>query len=369
MSAANEGQDSKADRGRTTSRVRGMLIGLTLGETTGAARGTLPATGPLRAGVCTQLACFTVEGSIRALVRGSHKGICHPPSVLWHAYCRWAAIQGIDRDRLTQHWGTWAGAGWLAGWLAGIPVLAERRGTAPATVKALSRPEQGTVDKPTTASRGWHALGRTLPIAALGEPAAVKSWDAHARDVAALTHGDPAAQAATSHATVLARHVLAGEEIRGALQDGLTALRASERVTVITDDEHACLRAVLDEAVAHPADPARLARLAPDSTAPSALLGGLYAAASFPERADLVAALRFAAAAPDGESVATVTGAFLGAAHGFEAFPVDVVSRHELVWVVDTLARDLVAENLDGPSGSEYVPGWDPHWRDRYPGW
>ncbi|MFE0632028.1 ADP-ribosylglycohydrolase family protein [Streptomyces sp. NPDC058864] len=369
MSAANEDQDKAGRRGRTASRVRGMLIGLALGETTGAARGTPPAPGPLRAGVCTQLACFTVEGSIRALVRGSHKGICHPPSVLWHAYCRWAAVQGIDRDRLTKHWGKWAGAAWPSGWLAGVPVLAERRGSAPATVKALSQREQGAVGRPTTNSRGWHALGRTLPIAALGDPAEVARWDAQARDIAALTHGDPAAQSATSHATVLARHVLAGEEIRGALRDGLTALQHSEPAGIATGDELTYLRAALDEAAAHPADPARLARLAPDATAPSALLGGLYAAASFPERTGLLPALRFAAAAPDGASVATVTGAFLGAAHGFEAFPVDVVSRHELVWVVDTLARDLVTEVFDGPSGGEYVPGWDPHWRDRYPGW
>jgi ADP-ribosylglycohydrolase len=368
LTEANELQE-KTDRARTTSRVRGMLIGLALGETMGAARGALPAAGPLRAGVCTQLVCFTVEGSIRASVRGSHKGICHPPSVLWHAYCRWAAVQGIDRDRLTEHWGKWTGSGWPTGWLAQVPALAERRGDAPATVKALSHRERGTVDRPTTTSRGWHALGRTLPIAALGNPAAVKRWDAQARDIAALTHGDPAAQSAASHATVLARHVLAGEEIPGSLRAGLTALRPTDRVRAATETELAALGSALDEAVAHPADPARLARLAPDATAPSALLGGLYAAASFPERADVHETLRFAAAAPDGASVAAVTGAFLGAAHGFGAFPVDVVSRHELLWVIDTLARDWIAEIFDGPSGGEYVPGWDPYWRDRYPGW
>ena len=66
-------------QGRAQSRVRGMLLGMALGETLGTFRGEPPAGGPLRAGVATQLACFTVEGSIRALVRGKHKGICHPP--------------------------------------------------------------------------------------------------------------------------------------------------------------------------------------------------------------------------------------------------------------------------------------------------
>ncbi len=95
----------------------------------------------------------------------------------------------------------------------------------------------------------------------------------------------------------------------------------------------------------------------------------MYVAASFPGRDQLDAALRFAAGAPDGDSVACVAGALLGAAHGAEALPVGPVSRHELAWVLDTLARDLVAQFTDSPSGSEYVGGWDPHWWGRYPGW
>jgi ADP-ribosyl-[dinitrogen reductase] hydrolase len=44
----------------------------------------------------TQMALFTVEGLIRAWVRGTLKGICHPPSVVHHAYLRWLVTQ----DRL-----------------------------------------------------------------------------------------------------------------------------------------------------------------------------------------------------------------------------------------------------------------------------
>lgn len=81
-----------------------MLLGLAVGETLGAVGGKLLAGGPLRAGVSTQLACFTAEGAIRASVRGKHKGICHPPSVVWHAYCRWAALQGIEAERMRRRW-------------------------------------------------------------------------------------------------------------------------------------------------------------------------------------------------------------------------------------------------------------------------
>lgn len=81
------------------------------------------------------------------------------------------------------------------------------------------------------------------------------------------------------------------------------------------------------------------------------------------------AALRFAARAPDGDSVACMTGALLGAAHGFEALPVDLVSRHELAWVLDCLAHDLLTPFADSPAGDGYSSGWDPHWSARYPGW
>jgi ADP-ribosylglycohydrolase len=355
------------------SRVRGLLLGLAVGDTLGRAKGELPADGPLRAGVSTQLACFTVEGTVRAWVRGDHRSLPYAPAgAVWHAYCRWACLQGLKARR----WGSGEQV-WPDGWLAQVPVLAERRGSAPATVAALAKGVHGPVEKPTT-SRGCHALTRTLPVAVLGSAYGSEPAADTARRIAALTHGDPAAHTATAQAVVLAQHCLTGPaeadassggrtRVRRALREGLRALRGID--FGFTSEELDRLAAVVEESAAHPADAERLAKLAPDATAPSALLGGVYVAASFPERGQVTAALRFAAGAPDGDSVACVAGALLGAAHGAEALPVDLVSRHELAWVLDTLARDLVAQLTDAPGGSEYTSGWDPNWTDRYPGW
>ncbi|MYR46058.1 hypothetical protein GTW67_29430 [Streptomyces sp. SID5910] len=348
-----------------------MMLGLAIGDTVGAARGGLPASGPLRAGVSTQLACFTSEGIIRAMVRMSHKGICHPPSVVLHAYCRWAALQGIEVERMRRRWATAKEDGtWPDGWLAGVPALAERRGSAPATVAALSRIEG--LDNPTaTTSRGCHAMTRTLPLALAG-----LDWARQAGELAALTHGDPAALSATAQATVLLHHCLAGapsatdhdnRAVRDAMEAGLAALPTSGEPT--TGDEHGRLMTAYGLGADQPAHAPTLAHLAPDPTAPSALLGAVYTASSFPCRTQLRTALDFAAQAPDGDSVACVTGALLGAVHGSEALPADLVSRHELAWVLDTLARDMLTEANESPSGSEYVRGWDPYWCDRYPGW
>lgn len=177
-------------------RVRGLVLGLALGDTIGNARGSLPATGPLRAGVSTQLAAFTIEGAIRAYMRGLHKGICHEPSVVWHAYCRWAAVQGIDPEGIRRQWADGTQGGWPDGWLHRVPALGERRGNAPATVAALRGLRQGTVDNPATNSRGCHALTRTLPLAALSHVDGMLTE--YARDVAALTHGNDQAQAAAA---------------------------------------------------------------------------------------------------------------------------------------------------------------------------
>lgn len=75
------------------------------------------------------------------------------------------------------------------------------------------------------------------------------------------------------------------------------------------------------------------------------------------------AALAFAATAPDGDSVAAAAGALLGALYGVDVRPV------ELVWVMDTLARDLVLADHHQPAGDGYGPPKEPSWWDRYPGW
>jgi hypothetical protein len=312
------------------STARGCLLGLVLGDAMGAAA---PAAGT----AASQLACFTVEGVIRAHVRGSHKGICHPPSVVWHAYQRWAAMQriaGIERM---------ADEDWPDGWLAQVPALAARRGSAPATVAALRGHRMGTSENPAGGSTGAHALTRSLPVGLLAlwgtEPGGF------AAEVAATTHGGDAVTAAAIGAAVVA-----------ALAEGRSLAEAAEQAP-----------SAADAAQSAPRQKSVLGGLAPDTRAMSALAGGVYVALSFPEPERLGEALAFATAG--GAHVAAVTGALLGTAHGVDALPVDRVSRLELAWVADVLARDLASEFVDHPSGGAYAPASDPGWWHRYPGW
>ncbi|MER7335900.1 MULTISPECIES: ADP-ribosylglycohydrolase family protein [unclassified Micromonospora] len=334
---------------------RGCVLGLMLGDAIGATGGKVPAGGTLPATSAGQLACFTIEGIIRANIRGTHKGICHPPSVVRHAYTRWAAMQGIPGIK------RWKEQDWPDGWLAQVPALAARRGSAPATVSALQSHPTYAAGKADWTSVGAHGLTRSLPAGL------IQGWGPQpgrfAAEIAATTHGPAAADAAALGATVIA-NVVKRQDVEKATE--LAQRECQSIVTVLTGLP---LAPALHAGRTRPRQAEVLTQLAPDARAASALAGAVYVALSFPDRSQLRDALLFAASVPHGEHVAAAAGAFLGAAHGVNALPVDLVSRVELVWVADVLARDLLTEFADGPSGSGYGDETDPHWWERYPGW
>jgi ADP-ribosylglycohydrolase len=332
--------------------VLGDAIGITVGLVP--ERGTLPATSG------GQLACFTVEGLIRADVRAALRGAAHPPSVVWHAYGRWAAMQGLVT---TNGGGRPDGQSdrWPDGWLADVPLLKEHRGTAPATLAALREPLTGPAEGATPrASLGPRAVTRTLPAglyARAGQAAQL------AADIAALTHRDEAVVAAAAGASTI-QQLSEGATVDAAL--GTAEDHANRLGQGPVPKELAMAIAAGRSA---PGESARLISLAAGSTAVSALAGGLYAVASFPGPETVRDALLFAACADDAGHAATVAGAMLGAAHGPDALPVDWLSRLELVWIADTLARDLVRQLTETPAGTDYTERTDPRWWDRYPGW
>lgn len=343
------------DADRLVRSARGLLLGLVLGDAIGAARARVPPDGLLHGTTASQLACFTVDGVIRASVRMAHKGICDPVSVVWHAYVRWAALQGIPAADVYDEWRLGPNAAWPDGWLARLPVLRQRRGSAPATVSVIQSGGRGGRDRPATSSHGAHAVTRTLPV---GLTVSLIDVEAFAGDVAALTHAGPAVAAAEVAASVVAQ-VRDGKALSVAVD---TTLRRRPRQLERLDD-------AVQAATQRPGDVGVLRSLASDRTSASALAGGLYAALSHPLPDQGETALRFAAAAPDAAGVGAVTGALLGVEHGPDIWPVEWLSRLELVWVADTLARDLILEVTSGPSGTEFTAGSDSFWWGRYPGW
>lgn len=281
----------------SVDRARGLLLGLLLGDAL-AYRKSKPTT-RLLGSPASQLACFTVEGMIRALVRFSHRGLSKPQGTVWHAYERWAHIQGISISTMRS-----AGSPWPDGWLHQQSPLTQRRGNAPATVAALIGGLPGDPNHPVNASAGHHALNSTAPVALF---ASVLNLQMCAIDVAALTHGDADAQQAAAEGTAL-----------------LAAALSTASLDAV-DVRHATLR----EAAA--------------GTARAALKLGTAAALEAPEPGLCLEAIA-AANYSGGRGAAMYAGAFLGACHGAAQLPQDLVGRLELGMIAGTLARDAVCE-------------------------
>ena len=320
--------------------------------------------------MATQLAAWTTEGLLRTATRYGGYVLGNPQDCVLHAYQRWALLRGATPQ--TDNWFPLPEPGDVAsrGWLIDVPAMAEQRGSSPSTLAGL-------VNGRPTSSAGCQAMLRGLPIAALVGPAVrepsrreplLQGIDDFARKVSGMTHDHPASYAAAGFAARLgAECLLETESFESALRrclggpvDDLVAKR---------------LLPALRQAKEAPCVPQTLERLAPDKTGLSALTGGIYVAMSFPDVDTVGEALEFAGWAPDGDSVAAVAGAFLGAVHGYEALPTRLISRLELGWVMDALARDLALQTRENQVGAGWksespdpVPPLDPWWDTKYPG-
>ena len=366
---------SESESASLVSRIRGLVLGLALGDAVGSKASDVPSSGVLEAGAATQLAAWTIEGTLRNVTR---YGRLHAqlPEIGLYAYQRWGVLRGVEpasRD-------TWHPFFWpeespeharSRGWLVDEPTMSRVRGTSPSTEKALATGRA-------VSSAGCQAMLRVLPAAPMaliqhdyggGRPdpnAAGVEAEEWARNLALLTHDDGQRQNASVLATqVLISCLMATDDLKWAIK----------RATYDLDfPVNADIHGALSQGIQAPCVPQTLERLAPHKTSWSALAGGLYVAISFPDEDTISEAIEFAGWAPDGDSVAAVAGAILGARHGYEALPLNWVSRMELVWVMDRLAIDLAAEVREHQGGTAWKDDYgelraiDPWWDTKYPG-
>lgn len=360
------------------SRVRGLVLGLALGDAVGSKTPHVPAAGPLEAGVATQLAAWSIEATLRNLTR---YGRLHPhlDDIGRYAYQRWGLLRGLEpRDRDAWHPFFWPGDdpqhASTRGWLIDDPAMRHLRGSSPSTEEALASGMP-------VESAGCNGMLRALPIAAMAliqydycggrlrpdeARTEAQEW---ARNLALLTHDDGQRQ----NATVVATHVLiealtATDELKWAIKRA--TYDSHEPLYPVNAD----LAGALSEGFLAPRATRTLERLAPDRTSWSALAGGLYAAVSFPDGDTIADAIDFAGSAPDGDSVAAFTASILGARYGVAALPQSWLSRLELGRVMDRLACDLVAELIERQGGTAWKDDFgeheviDPGWNLKYPG-
>lgn len=292
----------------------------------------------------TQMTMWTVEGLIRAWVRGMTKGICHVPSIVHQAYLRWLATQG-DRSKHAMY------PAQPDGWLVGVEDLHARRAPGSSCLSALESDRMGTPSEPINDSKGCGGVMRIAPVGFFGrEPFELGC------EIAALTHGHPTGYLAAGYLADLVRRLSCGEDLRGAIRESQRVLARQARHQETTE--------AIDEAVALAADGRPSAEIIETMgggwIAEEALAISLYCALITD---DFEAAVRLAVThSGDSDSTGAITGAILGARDGASVIPdrwlADLEMREALETLADDMARVVVSpETCDPRALWERYPG------------
>lgn len=339
-------------------RLRGLLLGGAVGDALGAPvefmqrREILERFGPQgitrfspaygRMGAITddtQMTLFTLEGLIRAYVRDSLKGICHPPSVIHHAYLRWYVTQGgqIHKELKPD------------GWLITVKDLWSRRAPGHTCLTALAE-SQSFGDLAENSSKGAGGIMRVAPIGLFsGRPYS------DARDAAAVTHGHITGQVAAGWFAAWIGLAVSGLALDSAF------LRAANLCHGEAPELDAALNQAFHLAQAGPADVVPK-ELGEGWIAEEAAAIALWCALTAP---DPFEAVRLAVNIDgDSDTTGTLVGQLMGAVHGPGWIPREMLAQLELVDVMDTLARDAAAvvwndAEIEGENGCwDCYPGW-----------
>lgn len=340
------------------------MLGLALGDALGGDTEVSSAS-TLRAGAATHLAAWTAEGLLRRATRYGgiylRGSIANSNDTIRYAYQRWAALRGLSPQATV--WHAQLGDG-FRGWLQSVPEMALKRGHSPSIERAIATGVPSRHDSCRPMIKG-------LPIAVFSgagrfEQCSAREAGEFARGVAEITHRSPNVGDAADLAVRIAVQCLRSEGPFGVVLREVTVDRVEPGMRRLMNE-------TVEQARKATPDIERLAHIAPNDTSASVLRGAVYTALVFPEWTQSSEALDFASRAPDGDGVAALVGAFLGALHGYEVFAIEATSRLELGWVMDRLAIDLALE-----ARSNQVPdgGWkegggpweEPWWDAKYPG-
>ncbi|GAB3676648.1 type VII secretion system-associated protein [Saccharopolyspora tripterygii] len=357
-------------------RFLGSMLGGAMGDALGFAiefydidstrreHGPAGITGPvLRDGVAqisddTQMMLFTLEGLIRAHVaRRMQPTDNDPVPEVQHAYQRWYHTQGPE----------WRAAGGPYtrhlqrpdGWLITNRELFASRAPGSTCMSALSNFAQTGVSATThnriNNSKGCGGVMRAAPVAVWSNDPAEVFYAAVG--TAALTHSHPSGFLSAGVLAVIVHQLIREVPLRESVR------LARELLTRWRENEEQLQ--ILDKAVAlaerGPVSPEEIAQeLGGGWVGEQALAIGLYAVLATDDLRD--ALLLSVNHSGDSDSTGIVCGNIGGALYGTRAVPPDWLGTLELKGLVETVAKDALAEFSPGPPT-------DPAWAQRYPAW
>ncbi|MFL6449736.1 MAG: ADP-ribosylglycohydrolase family protein [Bryobacteraceae bacterium] len=293
----------------------------------------------------TQMTLFTGEGFIRAYTRSAWKGICHPPSVIHHAYMRWLRTQDVAPKKLNFEIG-------MDGWLIKIRELWATRAPGRTCISALRSVSQ-LGEPAVNNSKGCGGVMRVAPVGI--------GYDReHAFELgsqsAALTHGHPSGYLSAGFMAHLIAEIIAGEPLQLSIQKAKLRLKKeAHHDEVLTAIENA-------ETLAKSTSPDNgITSLGEGWIAEEALAIAIYCSLSTSSFEDaVVMAVNHSG---DSDSTGAITGNLCGALYGTEAVPRRWLKDLELRDEITLLATELAAVHdgtldLDSDSTSERYPGW-----------
>lgn len=302
----------------------------------------------------TQMALFTAEGLLRAWVRQSLRGICHPPSVIADAYLRWLHTQGIDHPR-HRHC--------LNGWLIQQKELFAQRAPGNTCLSALQAMKSAW-GRASNNSKGCGGVTRIAPVGmmmaglTLGDP--LRKSFSLAGEVAAITHGHPTGQLAAGAFAAIIHQLLVGISLVESIDVALLLLQEMPGHA----ETSGAIRQAIKFAAESPNSTDALKAIGNGWVADEALAIGLYC---------VLCATDFEAGAilavnhdGDSDSTGLIAGHLLGAIHGVSGIPRRWLEPLELRTVLEDVADDLATAShwkLDDDAGEE-----GEYYFDRYPG-
>jgi len=291
----------------------------------------------------TQMAMFTAEGTLRAWTRGNTKGICHPPSVVHHAYLRWLRTQESsfpDQTDRNQE-----------GFLEYIPELYSRRAPGNSCLSALHAAEMGAMERPVNNSKGCGGVMRVAPVGLIvGDPEEAFKLGC---EVAAITHGHPSGYLASGALAAIINIIKFGGNL-------LEAIAAAIRLLEQHRDHYECLDAItqaVDLAGKGNPKPELIKLMGDGWIAEEALAISLYSAlcAENDFKKGVLLAVNHSG---DSDSTGAITGNILGCMLGNSSIPDAWIEQLELKDIINQLAIDLFIGFRS-----------DEHWWKKYPGW
>lgn len=174
----------------------------------------------------TQMALFTVEGLIRAWVRGATKGICHIPSVVHHAYRRWLVTQDEDFSHPRSN-------DEFDGWLIRDKRLWARRAPGLTCLSAL-RADTAFGEATKNDSKGCGTVMRDAPFGFIAVDNPTHAFEL-AAETASTTHGHHSASFSSSALASIIAFVSRGRDLREAVEYTLPLLQTKPEAHEVLD--------------------------------------------------------------------------------------------------------------------------------------